>query len=180
MHQRPEDGTGTRPVRESGAELPVRILEVMIGNKAYAGDPLPVTWGEALTVQVRYEALHASALADVYLALAVWRGDALRVVYESTERDPALLLRGGTRGIITCTLPAYLVPALYSVNVGIVDRLTRAPGDSLSNVLFRVTAPAGGDSGGQWDPNRSVLALPLTWSVDPVPAPVETTRRRNA
>jgi len=168
MFQSPEAGAGTRPIRESSeAEPPIRVLEVTIGGKAYTGDPLPVTWGEPLTVQIHYEARIPSVLADVYLGLAIWRGDALRVVYETTEGDPGLLLRGGTRGSITCALPAYLVPALYSVNVGFVDRVTRAPGDSLSNVLFRVTAPERGHSGVQWDSSRSVLAFPAAWRIDP-------------
>lgn len=170
LFQTPEAGAGTRPIRESSeAEPPVRILEVTIGGKAYVGDPLPVMWGEPLTVQIHYAARHPSALADAYLALAVWRGDALRVVYETTEGDPDLLAKGGMRGTITCTLPAYLVPALYSVNVAMHDRVTRAPCDSLSNVLFRVTAAGRGDGATAWDPNRSVLALPSTWSADPEP-----------
>jgi lipopolysaccharide transport system ATP-binding protein len=170
MFQAPEAGTGTRPVREtSEADPPVRVLEVTIGGKAYVGDPLPVTWGEPLTIQIHYEARLPSALPDVYLGVAVWRGDALRVVYETTEWDPGLLLRGGTRGCITCALPAYLVPALYSVNVGFVDRVTRAVFDSLSNVLFRVTAPERGYRGDHWDANWSVLALPAAWSAEPAP-----------
>ncbi len=172
LHQTTDGGAGTRPMRESSeGESPVRIVEVTIGGKAYAGDPLPVTWGEPLTVQVHYEAGQPAALGDVYLAMAVWRGDALRVVYESTEGDSGLLVRGGTRGVLTCTIPAWLVPTLYSVNVAIHDRVTRAACDSLSNVLFRVTVPERGEAGGGWDPNRSVLALPATWSTEPAPGP---------
>ena len=172
LSQTAESGAGARPVRESAQGEPaVRILEVTIGGKAYVGDPLPVTWGESLTVQIHYEALRPAALEEVYLAMAVWRGDALRVVYDSTEGDPGLLIRGGTRGVLTCTIPAYLVPTLYSVNVAIHDRVTRAPCDSLSNVLFRVTVPERGERAGGWDPNRSVLALPATWSTEPAPGP---------
>jgi lipopolysaccharide transport system ATP-binding protein len=178
MFQSTGGSAGTRPGWESAEGEPlIRILEVTIGGKAYAGDPLSVEWGTALTVQIQYEARQPSALNDVYVAVAVWRGDALRVVFESTEEDPTLLVRGGTRGIITCTIPAYLVPALYSVNVGIVDRVTRAPGDSLSNVLFRVTAPGRGDRGGHWDPNRSVLAFPVIWGVASAAASVGTGER---
>ncbi|HSD50255.1 MAG TPA: polysaccharide ABC transporter ATP-binding protein [Candidatus Methylomirabilis sp.] len=170
MFQTPEAGAGTRPIRESpDADPAVRVLEVTIGGKVYTGDPLPVTWGEALTVQVHYAARHPSALADTYLALAVWRGDALRVVYETTEENPGLLAKGGIRGTISCTLPAYLVPALYSVNVAVHDRVTRALCDGLSNTLFRVTAAERDDGTTAWNPNRSVLALPVAWSADPEP-----------
>jgi lipopolysaccharide transport system ATP-binding protein len=181
LHQTSEDGAGARPIRESReGEPPVRILEVTIGGKAYVGEPLPVMWGEPLTVKIHYEAHRPTALGEVYLAVAVWRGDALRVVYESTERDPGLLVRGGRRGVLTCKIPAWLVPTLYSVNVAIHDRVTRASCDSLSNVLFRVRAPEGGQARGGWDPNRSVLALPVTWSTEPAsaPAPVPTTGLR--
>jgi len=170
MFQTPGAGAGTRPVRESSeAEPPVRILEVTIGGKAYTGDPLLVSWGEPLTVEIHYAARYPSALADAYLALAVWRGDALRVVYETTEANPGLLAKRGIRGTISCTLPAYFVPTLYSVNVAVHDRVTRAPYDSLSNILFRVTAAGGDDGGRAWDPNRSVLALPVGWNADPDP-----------
>lgn len=184
MHQTAEGGAGMRPMRETPeGEPPVRILEVTVGGKTYAGDPVPVPWGESLTVQIHYAAREPAALAEVYLALAVWRGDGLRVVYESTEQDPVLLSRAGGQGVVTCVLPAWLVPTLYSVNVAVHDRVTRASCDSLSNVLFRVMVPEGGELASRWDPSRSVLALPATWSAgsaaSPAPAPTRGFPGRN-
>lgn len=181
MHQTVDGAARTGVVRQSReGDPPVRLLEVTIGGKKYVGDPVPVAWGEPLEVQVHYEARQRTALEAVYLALAVWRGDALRIVYESTEGNPGLLLRAGIRGVVTCTMPAWLVPALYSVNAAIHDRVTRAPCESLSNILFRVTPRERGDSGGAWDPNRSVLALPATWSIGPPLALMERPVERDA
>ena len=164
-HQVPESGRGGQAVRRTGDAAPaVCIREVTLGGRRYTGDPLPVGWGEALRVEIQYEARRPEALADAYLAVAVWRGDMLRVVYETTEAQPDLLLRGAGAGLATCAVPAWLVPGLYGVNVAVHDRVTRASIDSLSNVLFKVLpAPAGAGRESD-DYSRSVLALPVEWS----------------
>jgi lipopolysaccharide transport system ATP-binding protein len=166
MHQAAEGWTGTRSVRDArNANAAVRILEVTVGGKVFAGDPVAVAWGAPLSVEICWEALPSAHPEGVYIALAIWRGDGLRVVYESTERDLTLLSATGDRGTLTFAIPAWLVPTLYGVNVAVHDRITRAACDTLSNVLFRVEPPPTETAVGGWDPARSVLALPARWDI---------------